>query len=223
MHPALIAIGKAAGQALLRAGVAARNQSHSGGGYHGGMAGTGNTQVEGNFHRMALAAAAAVHPLAALGVAAASIPGKIERMGNSLIAGQSGHQAYNARFANALASLEVDRFRRNVRMAQNTSGTFSMLANSQSGLEKSLQPIKELVQNLNNVAQVGANNAAQAAVDQLSKWDAANGGVGGAIASTLRLAFNILNGPRQDPLSVQLINQLADGITDRRREPPIEP
>lgn len=219
MPPVILALAKGVAQRMLVAGATSYFQQYGSRNVGPGRSAHRYQPEAQEFANRTQTATAAVAGFAA---ALTKIPSKIEAMGESLINAQAGHAAYNGRFAQSMATLEIGRFRRNVEMAQGTAGTFSALTNSQDRLERALLPLKQLSQNLSNLIQTGGNSAVAGTIDYLSKFGEANKSMEPAWIKGFRLAMeaaiNAANGQPQTPYVIEMMRNMADR---ERRRPPI--
>lgn len=186
----------------------------TGGGYSGQFPGTSRPNVD--LHPFARSLIEATGAIGKFTLAAAAFPSKVAALGDTMIAGQAQHAAYNGNFQGALAALEVGRHRRNLAMAAGTSGSFGSLVQSQNRLENQTAPYERGVQTLNNVIQTFGNRLTATIVEGIDK----------ATGSKFPKWMEQLNesmgpGGQRTPMSVQLLQDLSEGKLTGRRLPRI--
>lgn len=95
---------------------------------------------------------AAIGAVTAVAMEMATLPAKFRDLGASVLEASRQMSYLNGSIASAYARLDAERFRRNVRIASETSGSTKRLTESQNRLEEAMRPGQVALTNLGNNA-----------------------------------------------------------------------
>ena len=88
------------------------------------------------------------------------LPGLLDNFGKAILSGQEYLRRFNGQIANSFALLERQKLQLAVRTGASTSGTTETLIKEQMRFNEEVQPIREAVQNIWNIAATGATKLA---------------------------------------------------------------
>jgi len=166
---------------------------------------------------------AAIGAITAVASEMVTLPAKFRDLGASVLEASRNMSQLNGSLASAYARLDAERFRRNVRIASETSGSTRRLTESQNRLEEAMRPGQVALTNLGNNVLSGLQDLATTVVEAMQpivegiNWIVENGPwnwIGGN--------GNIPNANNVPPL-VDLINRINQGQFGRPMRPPMRP
>ncbi|MGD9644322.1 MAG: hypothetical protein AB7U73_01330 [Pirellulales bacterium] len=153
-------------------------------------------------------------------VAMVGMPIALKKFATSLIDAQRNLARYSAAHALAQLKLERGRLQRDIRRAQGTEGTASMLADAVNGLEQELAPLKTGLANLTNIAGTMAAYSARGTVF-LAKVVSGFHVLEQIYQTMQNIPWLKKWFPKPQPMPAeQLLAAIADGAFDRRRQAP---
>lgn len=168
-------------------------------------------------------AGAAVGAVTAVASEMVTLPAKFRDLGASVLEASRNMSQLNGSLASAYARLDAERFRRNVRIASETSGSTKRLTESQNRLEEALRPGQVALTNLGNNALAALQDLATTVVEAIQpvvdgvNWIVENGPWNWAGGNG-----NIPNANNLPPL-VDLINRINQGQFAKPMRPKMGP